>query len=169
MVHAETARTLRHQIHGLLRGKNQTVFTSIPDDKRRWLTAELTLAAIRAQFGLNIAQGSRTKRTAWSLDVFTFDVCHALWRAGVPIVADPDPEASHAQALAKQLATLIGLPGSNGTFYNQMRRARHFLLGSGPDDGVAEAWLDGRLTANLLTNETIDLGGAKPAEADAHG
>jgi hypothetical protein len=146
IVHGITAHALRRRIHELLRDKNQIVFTRIPDDKRWRLLAELTLACIRAQFGLNLAQGSRTKRTAWTLDVFTFDVCYALHRADVPVVADPDPETSHAQLVVKQLAAIIGLEGSDGTFYNQMRRARQFLLGRDPDDDdVFQAWLDGQL------------------------
>jgi hypothetical protein len=141
-----TAHALRRRIHELLRDKNQTVFTRIPDDKRWRLLADLTLACIRAQFGLKLAQDSRTKRTAWTLDIFAFDVCLALHRADVPVVANPDPGASHAQLVVKQLAAIIGLEGSDGTFYNQMRRVRHFLLGSDPDnDDILQAWLDGQL------------------------
>jgi hypothetical protein len=166
LVQVEDARALRDRIHDLLRTKNQTVFTSIPDHRRWWLAGGLTHACLRAQFGLHIEQGSRMKRAAWTLDIFTFDVCHALWRAGVPVIADPDPDNSHAQLLAKELSALLGLPGHESTnFYAQMRRARHFMLESEPDGGIAEAWLDGRLGAeNLPTVETIAPG--HPGRAD---
>jgi hypothetical protein len=74
-----------------------------------------------------------------------------LHRADVPVVANPDPGASHAQLLVQQLAAMLGLPGSDCSFYQQMRRALHICLDSGPggdtadDTDILQAWLDGQL------------------------
>jgi hypothetical protein len=155
-VHVEDARSLRRRIHDLLRNKNDATFTTMADSTRWHLATDLTHTYLRIRFGLHgIDRGSGTRRAAWTLDVLMFDVCLALRRGGVPVIADPDPMNSHAQLLARELATMLGLPGHEGSFYHQMRRARHFVLESGSDGGVAEAWLNRRLEVNLLAVETI--------------
>jgi hypothetical protein len=152
VVHNSEARALRQTIYDLLRSQNDREFGTMPDEKRWLLAYDLMHACLRALEGVWGLQGSRAKPAATVLDILVYDVCWALWWAGVPVIADPDPTISLAQGMALKMTRLVGLAGHGGkvgTLYDQMRRSRRFLGAHDWDERTAQAWLDGRLVADL--------------------
>jgi hypothetical protein len=121
----------------------------LTDDARRQLAAHLVHAVGSAWSGLSGGvNGSRAKPAAWNMEVFVYDVCWAVWSARLPVTANRDPKLSLAQTLARQVAIAAGLSGHGGgvgSLYRKMKCARRFLCARAPDDGVALAWLDGRM------------------------
>lgn len=103
-------------------------FARMSHDQRDQLVDALVRAIGFAKAGLtDILAGKQAKPAAWTLDIFVRDVCDALAAAGVPVLMDPNPEFSHAQSFAKELAELAGLRGhgkSVGSLFKQMQRAR---------------------------------------------
>jgi hypothetical protein len=77
-----------------------------------------------AKLGLDeLLAGKKTRPAAWTLDIFTRDVCDALRDAGLPVAMHPDPESSLAQSFAQEVADTVGLPGT-GKMFKQMQRAK---------------------------------------------
>jgi hypothetical protein len=150
---AYEAQNLRQAICGILQSFDDRIVATMPEDLREQLVTNLTLAGISVRAGIRVtrsAQGSRVKRSAWERDLLARDVSWAAWRAGLPIGADPDPTVWPAQRLAREIAALLGLTeddGTVGSFYHSMQRAARSLSASAPEDGIAQAWLDGRLFA----------------------
>ena len=116
---AETYRDLiRTQVLSL------GIFAPLSGRSRDQLLDELVQAVGHAKNGLaSIVGGKRARPAAWTLDIFTRDVCDALKKAGISVFMTPDPELSDAQAIVRDLALAVGLP-SVGTMFKQMQRAR---------------------------------------------
>ena len=89
---------------------------------KRRLIDDLVHAVGFAKAGLPDIEGSRAKPAAWLVDIFVRDVCDALKRAKIPALVNPCAAESHAQALAKDLADVAGLP-NRGQLFHQMQRA----------------------------------------------
>lgn len=117
-------RALRKKIAAAVAGRADNAIRKLNPDVRGSLVDDLVRAVRYAKIGLpNTVAGSRAKRSAWGMDIFVRDVCHALQRAGLPVLMNPDPQASLAQSLAREIARVAGLP-DQGDLFHQMQRAR---------------------------------------------
>jgi hypothetical protein len=175
----------------IIRSSNDRAFTGMPDNMKKQLAADLVLAAISARAGIRLSDampGSRVKRAARVVDLLCYDVCAAAWRAGLGVGVDRDPTVWPAQCLAWRLARALGLIEDNNTLERAMRRVGRTLSASAPNDGIAAAWLDGRLLAtasprsrenqrgnsrhtgsevHLPRNVTIDPGDSPPLDGES--
>jgi hypothetical protein len=139
----------------LIRSQNDYRYAQLPDAERGRLLDELAHAAVRARIGFEgVFAGSQAKPAVRTIDNLAFDVCYALWDAGIPVTANRDAAASLAQSLARAIAHTLGLVGEDGTLsslYPSMQRAKRYLCARDRSgDGVAQAWLEGRLVVEFV-------------------
>jgi hypothetical protein len=153
IVHASEARALRGTIRDLIRSSNDRAFTGMADDTRTQLTEDLVLASISARAGIRLAatlRGSRVKLDPWIRELLVYDVCMAAWQAGLPFgVRRDDLTVWPMQWLACAVARTLGLAQQGDTLERPMRRTAHYLGARAPDDGIASAWLNERLSARI--------------------
>jgi hypothetical protein len=152
-MHVSEIQAIRHTIDAIIRARPHGVFARLDETTHAQLVDTLTYEAGAALEGLHGAWRVGAKPVAWNLDVFYKGVSDALARAGVPTTPNPDSELSYAQALARDIAAAIELPGNGGTsFYLQAQRAQAITRDPArPDDELARAWLDGKLVARHET------------------
>jgi hypothetical protein len=122
---------LRPVIEEIVRTRDR--FAKLEVEPRSGLVDDLVDAVGFAKADLaDILAGKQAKPAAWTMDIFVRDVCDALRRAGIEALMDPDPEASHAQSLARAVADAAGLP-DQGALFHQMQRARKIVKTRLPD------------------------------------
>jgi hypothetical protein len=160
------ARALHRTLHGIIRSSNERAITGLPDDRKKQLVADLTMAGLAARAGIRLSEavrGSRVKLAAEVVRLLAVDVCAAARRAGLPVGVDRDPTVWPAQWLAWRIARELGLIAAGETLEPAMREAIRAEPEGSADVDAAAAWLDGRLVARVDLQHARDACCSAPA------